>query len=817
MIFFAGSRRIGLFTVLAALLLPALGVGVASADMSVGDTVMLKVPDLSQFPSAIEEHQFTCRAVTTHAYWLVQDTISVKTGTGPGVFGNPVWDTLMTQGQLDTLTGDFEGNGVDVYGTVTEYLGDIPDTDDDPRVWIVFATITDFYNTNPGDRQVMVYVNPEDVDGSGSFNNHDIVYINVHSYSTSPSQLADIARWARLYNVPTGLGELLRTAVKPNENPWVTRGLGAACQYLCYGLTTTYDGNGPGLLYDLKKFKAGADIELTYWQTGKESAHMKDYALARGAEFTWMMYMAQRFGDSVFNSIAQSDTTSMLNMARAIDSSVPDDVAIQTNVVPIYNDWLICNLVNDLKDESFGGIYTYDIIPGDVDFGCIGFSSSFAHRFGTATSYPIDVWIADEGDGMMAPIWAGQYVEFAGDYADYPTMYFNGMYSDDGGSGTILNGKWTGQAVVVNADTTEILSIDAVTLNDFYTGSFELSGGLTYLVTTNNNEGGQTGLRYVLSQDTDLPYVLLSAHQNTVNDQYITLYTTLYDDGIPEGFDWYGPIFHAITSDSSGLFGMSEFYETIWSHRFTAWEAGAYTLQIAGYDSTGFDFANSIAVAVDYVTSDGATLSVNDIHLNVAAGAAAPGTMLSMCESSMLGLAIDAQTSLEAARGQMTGILAGPVSIPSINAVISFPAENSEGAVYNYTADGWIRLESWYQSGRMSATVTDGGNYAFGSSPGVSSPEIPGNFRFGGTYPNPFSAEAAISFSLPSTGHVNVTIYDMTGRAIRTLTDTEMMAAQHSLIWDGLDETGHAVGAGVYFCRLQACGETVTQKMLRIE
>ena len=723
----------------------------------------------------------------------------------------------MTQAELDILTGDFEGNEADVYGTVTEYLGNIPDTDEDPRIWIVFATMADFYNSSPDDRQVMTYVNPEDVDGSELFNNHDIVYINVHSYTETEDFLYDRAIPARRYNVPSGLGKLLRTAVLPTEDPWITRGLGAVCQYLCYGLTTTDEGNGPGLRFDLKKFKIFGYIELTYWKTGgAEGQHLKDYCIARGAEFLWMMYLSQRFDDTILNTIAQSDTTSMLNVARAIDSSIPDSVAIQTNVVPIYNDWLICNLVNDLKDESFGGIYTYDILPDTVDFGFIGNSMSFVKRF--SSGYPLDVWIGSESKGMKAAIWAAQFVEFKGDYADYPTMYFNGMYSDEGGSGSVLDGKWTGLVVALNEDETGILSIDTVPMNDFYTGSFELSGGAAYLITTNNNEGGQSDLRFVLSQDTDLPDVLLSAHQNNVNDQYITLYTTLYDS-IPEGFDWYGPIFTATetTSDTSNLFNMSVFYETLWSHRFTAWEPGAYTLHIAGYDSTGFSVDNSMSVSVDYVTSGGLTLSMNDIHLNVAAGASAPGTMVSMCESDMLGLAVETQTSLEAVRGQLTGILAGPVSIPSIDAVISFPAENSEGAVYRYTADGWSRLESWFQNGRMSAAVSDGGNYAFGSSPGVSSPEIPADFRFSGTYPNPFSAEAAISFSLPSTGHVSVTIYDMTGRAIRTLSDTEMMAAEHSLIWDGLDETGHAVGAGVYFCRLQACGETVTQKMLRIE
>ena len=81
---FAGPLRNGFTAILTALLLPVLGFGVAKADFNVGDTIMLKVPDLAEFPEAIEEHQFTCRAVTEHAYWLVQDTISVREGTGRG-------------------------------------------------------------------------------------------------------------------------------------------------------------------------------------------------------------------------------------------------------------------------------------------------------------------------------------------------------------------------------------------------------------------------------------------------------------------------------------------------------------------------------------------------------------------------------------------------------------------------------------------------------------------------------------------------------------------------------------------------------------
>ncbi|MCD4701390.1 MAG: T9SS type A sorting domain-containing protein [Candidatus Aegiribacteria sp.] len=809
---FAGPLRIGYKTILTALLLPVLGFGVANADMSVGDTVMLKVPDLSEFPLTVEEHQFTCRAVTENAYWLVQDSVSVPEGTGPGIQDTIVWNNLITQGELDTLTAEFEGNGVDVYGTVTEYLGDVPDTDNDPRIWIVMATIRDVYLQSPTDRRVMAYVNPADVDttgASGDFNNQDIFYINLHTYSDMTTTLP-IAKGLRRFFIPNGLGMLIRTSVQPVEEQWVVRGLGAACQYLCYGITRTTSGNF-GLYYDLGQFEKCSFFDLTFYESG---GWTQDYAKSRGQEFLWFMYLAQREGDDVLEAIAQSGYTDMLNVANAIDSSIADSIAIQTNVVPIYIDWLVCNLTNDYRDDMSGGIYTYEIFSDtSTSFTHIGQGTSFEGRFDSG-DYPLPVWMP--GTGMESNIWASQYCEFTGDYTNFSNVYFNGAFADDNGSGSLIDGNWI--AIVVSLDTVdvEILSVEEVSLDNLFNGSFELDGDNAYLIVTNNNPGGALGIPYILSQDSDLPELLLASHQNSVNDQYMTIYTTLFDS-IPEGFDWYGPVFTATTGDSSSVVGMGNFWDTIWDTRFNAWETGEYTLSIAGYDSSGFSVSNSRQISVGFVTTGSLSLSINAIHLDVMAGAAAPGTMVSLCESNILDLSMDTQVYAQDVVDMMTGINAGPVSIPGVNSTLSFPAESSEGAVYRYTAYGWEQLDSYYQNGRMCALVSEGGNYVYGQAPGVVSPEIPAEFHFGGTYPNPFNAEAAIRFSLPSSGRVSVTIYDLSGRAVRTLNDTEMQAAEHTLMWDGLDETGNAVGAGVYFCRLQACGETVTQKMLRIE
>ena len=823
-----GPRGVGLLALLAAFLLPALGVGVANADFNVGDTIILKVPDLSEFPAEIEEHQFTCRAVTEHAYWLVQDTCSVK-GSGPGSLDSLVWENLIGQTELDVLTGDFEGNDVDVFGTVTDNFGTIPDTDGDPKVWIVLATIADAYNQDPKDRNSIAYINPDDVDGDTTtvFNNQDIVYINIHTYTSSTAAL-EIAAQLRMYGIPNGLAMLDRTAVRPTEDLWIVRGLGTIGEYLCYGLTTTDPGN-LGLEYCIKDFAKNPGIELTNWQGGGQKM---DFCYAKGQEFLWFQYLIQRFDSSIIEDICQSDTTSMVNIGNAMDATTPDDETVQTNVVPIYKDWLICNLVSAFGDDMNGGIYTYDFLEGSYEFMHVGNNAAFKGKFST---YPMDLWIANEiGGGLLGPIWASQYCQFTGDYDADSTVYFNGMFADAGGSGALINGKWEGYLVttVATSDTTaEIGSITELVLDDLYNGSFTLADTSSYLIVTNNNPNGQADIRYVLSQDTKRPDVLVAAHQNVVNEQYITLYATMMDtihvlepdstitveSVTPEGFDWYGPIFTPITGDSTGLVDMSQFYGTLWNCTFSAWESGNWTLKVAGYDSTGFESYNSIEAAVGFATTGGIELEVMNIRLDIPEGSLAPGTMVSLIESNLLGLAVSSQTTLEGVEGQLTGVLAGPVSFPDVDGLLSFPAENSVASVYRWGGTEWTKVDSYYQGGRMCASVNEGGIYVLGEGPGVSSPEIPAVFRFGGTFPNPFSAEAAINFSLPTTGHVTVTIYDMTGRAVRTLTDTEMQAAEHTLIWDGCDNSGITLGAGVYFCRLESTGHTVTQKMLRVE
>jgi flagellar hook assembly protein FlgD len=57
-------------------------------------------------------------------------------------------------------------------------------------------------------------------------------------------------------------------------------------------------------------------------------------------------------------------------------------------------------------------------------------------------------------------------------------------------------------------------------------------------------------------------------------------------------------------------------------------------------------------------------------------------------------------------------------------------------------------------------------------------------------------------------------IYDPSGRLVRTLVSGSMSAGEHSVAWDGKDDRGHAVNAGIYFYELKQKGYQAQKKML---
>jgi hypothetical protein len=91
--------------------------------------------------------------------------------------------------------------------------------------------------------------------------------------------------------------------------------------------------------------------------------------------------------------------------------------------------------------------------------------------------------------------------------------------------------------------------------------------------------------------------------------------------------------------------------------------------------------------------------------------------------------------------------------------------------------------------------------------------------RFGlyGVEPNPFSGTAVVQFGLPLGREVDLAVYSASGRRVRELTTGLRHAGLHTVVWDGTDDAGRAVGRGVYCLRLVADDRVASRKLVKME
>jgi hypothetical protein len=88
----------------------------------------------------------------------------------------------------------------------------------------------------------------------------------------------------------------------------------------------------------------------------------------------------------------------------------------------------------------------------------------------------------------------------------------------------------------------------------------------------------------------------------------------------------------------------------------------------------------------------------------------------------------------------------------------------------------------------------------------------PAEFSLSQNYPNPFNPTTQIRFELPLTSMVDLKIYDILGREIKTLVKGELNPGTYSYEWDGRNDFGNPVSSGMYRYRITAGNFSETKK-----
>ena len=119
---------------------------------------------------------------------------------------------------------------------------------------------------------------------------------------------------------------------------------------------------------------------------------------------------------------------------------------------------------------------------------------------------------------------------------------------------------------------------------------------------------------------------------------------------------------------------------------------------------------------------------------------------------------------------------------------------------------------AFFNNGNPPAVI---GDSHLGASSGV--PAQADRTALGRAAPNPFAEGTVISYQMAAQGPVSIKIYNVEGKLVRTLVDGKVDAGTHSVIWNGIDNSGKVAARGVYFCCMQARGYRATEKIVFVE
>jgi hypothetical protein len=94
---------------------------------------------------------------------------------------------------------------------------------------------------------------------------------------------------------------------------------------------------------------------------------------------------------------------------------------------------------------------------------------------------------------------------------------------------------------------------------------------------------------------------------------------------------------------------------------------------------------------------------------------------------------------------------------------------------------------------------------------------LPITYNLYNAYPNPFNPMTTLRYDLPEDGFVNITIYDIMGRSIKSLVNSNQSVGYRSIQWNATNNLGEPVSAGMYIYMIQAGEFRQTKKMVLLK
>jgi len=94
---------------------------------------------------------------------------------------------------------------------------------------------------------------------------------------------------------------------------------------------------------------------------------------------------------------------------------------------------------------------------------------------------------------------------------------------------------------------------------------------------------------------------------------------------------------------------------------------------------------------------------------------------------------------------------------------------------------------------------------------------LPNQFIILPAYPNPFNPSTTIKYGLENDSHVTIEIYDISGKLISTLLNTQQTQGWHLVTWNGTNQNNKQVPVGIYLSRITSNNEVMTTKLMLLK
>ena len=94
---------------------------------------------------------------------------------------------------------------------------------------------------------------------------------------------------------------------------------------------------------------------------------------------------------------------------------------------------------------------------------------------------------------------------------------------------------------------------------------------------------------------------------------------------------------------------------------------------------------------------------------------------------------------------------------------------------------------------------------------------LPVDYSLSQNYPNPFNPSTMINYSIPNSSLVSIVIYDLLGREVKTLINSEQNAGSYQVLWNGDNNYGSKVSSGTYFYSIRSSDFHQVRKMILLK